>query len=483
MKNSSKPADQDSCPHGTDVLVSVPGAICQLIGLLEPEFDFRNVESILLHESKLNKRGLFLCQPPEEGFLSTRSGRSYFFPHGIPEGKSIFVAASRLGQQLESRHGFFDALRTLGCRTRAEEHFLITAAGVSADRFVRRIGDLFSIPVCEFRPLPQRPGEKWLDEQRHAKDSTVCYYSDLRPAKQSESTGRESNGIDDLLIGLAAQVYTVSVNAGGNTLAALDRRLDSGRDTRLLLDKALTNKRTQTQLLDSGATAWWLYGPESRMENDSTSSSGLGSEDPGEQQAPYLNTDEIDPTRFLSHWTRRRVGPWPGQTEADFLDDLIFGASRAKHDPLAALCRILACQRIIASHDLARDQTPVVCLSGVPNDKIPDRRKFRPHLARWDFEPFGISIDRDWLKSIGASPVIYGDETVFKELSHCDRPFFQLKKGRSGIDWAEEQEWRLARDLDLRQAGPTDAIVFVPDRQSAEVVSRISRWPVVVLGN
>ena len=109
---------------------------------------------------------------------------------------------------------------------------------------------------------------------------------------------------------------------------------------------------------------------------------------------------------------------------------------------------------------------------------------FRSHLSRWDFLPFGIAIDRHVLERIGARRVIYRADSDWPEIAPADRPFYQVASSESGkIDWRQEKEWRLVGELDLKQLGHDEAVVFVPTLQDAETVSSISRWPVVVLAD
>ncbi len=146
------------------------------------------------------------------------------------------------------------------------------------------------------------------------------------------------------------------------------------------------------------------------------------------------------------------------------------------------MARILASQRILATNQLTRDHQPVVCFSQLPLTQLPERRVFRKHLGRWDFQPFGIAIDRESLAEMGAKPVIYGDEEVWASLGDQQRPFFQLESTRrQDIDWREEQEWRLIGDVDLNRIGCDSAVVFVPSLPDAEVVAALSRWPIVCL--
>ena len=133
---------------------------------------------------------------------------------------------------------------------------------------------------------------------------------------------------------------------------------------------------------------------------------------------------------------------------------------------------------------MTRDPRPVICFADVRLEELPARQVFRPHLARWDFTPFGLAIDRNWLRDQGARPVIYGTDADWARLEMEDRPFFQFTPDSADshrIDWRTESEWRRVGDLDLRTI-PLDAIrVFVPTYEIALHFAPLSRWPIVVL--
>ncbi len=398
--------------------------------------------------------------------------RVYWIPLKLPAGKSIFLASSRLDQKLEDKPAWFDALRTFACHVDARHHFLITADRVASDEFVTRIAELFKIPLVRFVPFPEKINEKWICQAstNHASGECRCYYSESEAERR---TSKKTQAAKDRLLMLAAsEVRVLSCRKSGNTFHSVNERLAASLDTRILIDDQLTPPTTSAHFVESGATAWLLLnGTEEQPRSN-----------PARMNVPILQLDEINTENYLLHWTRRRVGQWPDQTRTQYLDDLIFGTTRAQHDPLAALCRILATDRIVATNSLTRDPTPVVCMSEVALSQLEELTIFRPHLSRWDFLPYGIAIDKEVLTCLGAKPVIYGQPTDWDEIHATDRPFFQIANSESGkISWRQEQEWRIVGELDLRQVPYNEAIVFVPTLRDAETVSSLSRWPVLVL--
>ena len=276
-------------------------------------------------------------------------------------------------------------------------------------------------------------------------------------------------GVDQLLAAAAAEVIVLSMRAKGNLERALLSRLERGQKTQILIAESLTKRRLSAKLLDAGARGWYLFSDQAREVDQDV------------PRGQIVSAEEVDSSEYLLHWTRRRSGPWPDQSLSRYLDELIFGSAEKERGGLAVLRRILATGRILASNDLTRDPRPVVCFSEVSFDELMQRRVFRPHLNRWDFQPFGVAIRKSWLQSQGARQVIYGDEKRWDSLENADRPFFQLCGESSKVDWSQEKEWRMVGDLNLRKLPLSEGVVFVPTAADASQVAVLSRWPVTAL--
>ena len=177
---------------------------------------------------------------------------------------------------------------------------------------------------------------------------------------------------------------------------------------------------------------------------------------------------------YLLHWTRSPDGPWPNEDPDDYLDALILGVESQDRTAFAALLRIIETQTLVASSHLIRGGHEVVCFSETPVESLPDRRVYRRHLHRWDFEPYGIAIRKSAIPS--ARPVQYGTAEDFANLPPASQPFFQLASENS--DWREEAEWRIVGDVDLGSLDPSDVFVFVPTDAEAQ---RVSRWSCIVI--
>lgn len=185
---------------------------------------------------------------------------------------------------------------------------------------------------------------------------------------------------------------------------------------------------------------------------------------------------------YLIHWTRSAEGPWPGQSLAAYQDDFLLDRASKFRSSLDVLLRILRSRCIAASSRAIRGGYRVVCFADVSLEELKNRRIFRTHRHRWDFNPYGIAILRRCLEDVGAKPVIYGDECRWRDLPTELRPFFQKARSRSGqYDWTSEREWRMVGDCNL-EGLPTEAVrVIVANATEARVACYFSRWPVLAL--
>ena len=417
----------------------------------------------------------------------TDSRQIFWSPHHELNFKnSFFIASSRIGRKLELIPNWFDALRTVCGRLAPENQVLLTAANVSTNPYVQRAAEIFQIPLIELRKFPKRLSTRWFEKTFAATEpetSKIVVY-----------VGHDSRSecMDEILMSVSEHVRLLSVSGNGNIYKSALRRLKktphpqtNNNPIWLLADDELTKHEVQEELIAAGACPWWLYKTEPIVDapvSEQEKATSLANQN--RTPCDIVSKHELNLDEYLLHWTRRQNDSWPGQSPLSAIDNLLFGSPFASQDRLATLCQILATGKLIAGGKLTRDSTPVVCFSGVIADQLPERRIFRSHLSRWDFETVGIAIRKDVLQSLGAKKVIYGDDDCWYELSPEQRPLFQLQQSKTKngvIDWREEKEWRVIGDVDLRRLKTTDAFLFVSNDEEANVVAKLSRWPVLVL--
>ncbi len=192
----------------------------------------------------------------------TELDRSLFwFPSGVPDGRSLLLASSRIGRRPEQKSGLFDAIRTVACRFDSRREFLITHDAMATHPYLVRAARLYDLPLVEFKPLPTSIDERWLQltwdacrghlAQRDI-PGCLCYY---RLSSDVETMQR-----DQFMMRLAWSLRLLSVSARGNCFhGAIHRLRHDPADTFLLVDRSLTSARITEQLCDAGAVRWWLY--------------------------------------------------------------------------------------------------------------------------------------------------------------------------------------------------------------------------------
>jgi predicted Rossmann fold nucleotide-binding protein DprA/Smf involved in DNA uptake len=166
-----------------------------------------------------------------------------------------------------------------------------------------------------------------------------------------------------------------------------------------------------------------------------------------------------DLSTYVFHYARSCPGPWPGQTLADYCRSLAEGLPESRHTAFDTLLRILNEGLIRGSSRLTRGPLPMVSFTECLPAELERIIRWRPGLVRWSFEPYGLGVPKDILESLGARPVVYGDESALAKVHEEDRPFFQVGKPE-GPEWADEREWRLKGDMDLRLV-PRERLVII----------------------
>ena len=339
---------------------------------------------------------------------------------------------------------------------------------------------------------PNQHSEQYSSSEDHPSDCGILWI-----ACAGENANDKKLIHDTASVFLANQLFVIELREGGKIAQLLDKRL-SCQDippgsTYLSLATTHAPKSRQSEpkdWLDRGAIGW-LNTRNSDLRDQRFVSDSPGFEPRTSVQSPYYDGTHqpIFPIRllgapaskYLVHCTRSRRGPWPDQSISQFHDDLMHNPWNAQPTVLETLQRILKQQRLIATNNFRRGSTVTLCFSSNEITELLSMRRFQSHLARWDWEPYGIMIDRDWLERNGARQVSYIDPETAKQSSDDELAFCQVLSAESNsTDWRKEQEWRIAGDIRLNQVPFSKAIVFVPTIAEAKTIQPLSRWPIVV---
>ncbi|MGI9517907.1 MAG: hypothetical protein ACR2NP_12720 [Pirellulaceae bacterium] len=401
--------------------------------------------------------------PKTPGDQAHASETLFWCPDGLPDGQYVALVSSRLGQRLGDCPEIADAMRTfltgLSC-----DQVVVNGKGTTLDVPLRRGCQLFRRRLIQLEPVPENCTAAWIEGILDTPCDDYCRVF----FHQDKGT------TDDAVFTFSEQIRILHARVGGNIYRLAEKHAvrTSRKLVMTLVDSEINNPSVTDQLRSFGCTDWFLYHARKSSTNPAVTARGIDS------NVLCVDLQSLD-GEFLSHWTRGRQRAMPDQSGLSQWDDLYFN-SFEQDGPLATLCRILAQQKLLASGLLVQDRFPVVCFTELPLGQFAEHRVFRPHLSRWDFEPWGISIRRSAIERLGGRPVEYGTAGQREGLTTGEKPFFVVINGESP-DWSAEREWRVAGDIDLRQLGPDDAVVFVPDEDAARVVAAYSRWPITIL--
>lgn len=190
----------------------------------------------------------------------------------------------------------------------------------------------------------------------------------------------------------------------------------------------------------------------------------------------------LDSGEYLIHCTRKRLGAWPDQSLSHYYDEAILQQWSVTLRPIDSLLRILRTQRLIATQHLRRGGVSTVCFSQQPLSRLLALHSFQSHVGRWDWEPYGVAIRKEWLQTQGARPVNYLHRKQIERLPAEEQAFAQPLPQRPGDrDWRVEEEWRMVGDVRLSRLASDQAWIFVPSESDARLLSPWSRWPVVAV--
>jgi hypothetical protein len=291
---------------------------------------------------------------------------------------------------------------------------------------------------------------------------------------------------------LAHRVFAISIRNGGKVAKIVEQRLKTdfippgttylSMHGSTLSGNPKSNHQNQNDWLQRGAIGWLQsVRPTSPTE---TAARCRDRSSPVTYQ-PLLGLGQFRKMGrdYLIHCTRARGGPWPDQSIDQFRDEALHAPWPSEPQPIATLERILRQQRLIATDHLRRSQIKTVCFSAQPLERLLSMRRFRSHLGRWDWEPYGMMIERSWLVQQGARPVRYVDSSTATNLDDAERAYIQVVSyEKNSIDWSQEQEWRIADDIRLPSIPFEKAMVFVASTAEARAIQSLSRWPIVVVG-
>jgi hypothetical protein len=410
--------------------------------------------------------------------------------------RKVAILSSRLGRAVDRRKTWWHGLRRLLFELQTRSPLVLTSEGSTCDRFLPCILPWFGLRALRVRrpSAYHRHFHDWITSLTY--DATVLY--ELPGVLLNESPGdaaerhkliskrRFGDLSDRALYQLCDELYILHVRRNGNLHRLLDQMIGLSEWAEKPIHLCVGDELVPELLADTWIHRSEWVGIAPKLTEPLEQVVAELSSQTHRSSAPVLDFEKRTSIPMLYHWTRHASGPWPDESHVDYVRDQLWGVSNRDHSALGTLTRIVASQRLLATNRLTRGANKVVCWTRCDLKEFRARCLFRSHLGRWDFSPFGIGACQEWLKQRGTRPVIYGAAPDWMRLPDSEKVFFQVRSTRGDrstkcIDWTAENEWRHVGDLDLSDLPPDRGLVFVPDRQAADQLARISPWPITVL--
>ncbi len=425
-------------------------------------------------------------------FVRWLGRRIIWWPNGIEYRRRISIMSSRLPRRKDLHQHWFDALRTAAVQADPETECFVTVHSTTAADAVSRAAALFRLPLLQVEICEQSEDQLnsiavWLHSESATSSSNLplgrsailsaAYTGD------SETSFPFSQSTRDSALACAGQrILSLSCREGGNVHAILQRRL-ADRPIPPVLILRNENDRTKSsipELQAAGAVPWLLHGSESEPSSSKSTSSKRGVlSQSSNHEVTNLEGPLLQPEDWLCHWTRECAGPWPDESNDDYLDALILNCPSADHSAVAALMRIVETGILLPSQ-LSRNS---VSFTQVPLSQFRSHRVYRRHLRRYDFEPWGIAVKQIALAQLGCRPVKYFQQ---ENDTQDDGPDWHLQPATDAshrIDWTREREWRLPAAIHLSDISKEDVVVFVDTIAEAKVLGNVSPWRVLTVPN
>lgn len=292
------------------------------------------------------------------------------------------------------------------------------------------------------------------------------------------ATNGQALSRDEVAIAVADRVDALFVRQRGKVERCLAARLRQRRDASTRVAITRHPRCGAGPLIAAGAIGWYLpqLDGETAAERRDIGLTLGGSDGDVTGDAGWADREG----QWLVHCTRALPAAPPGQTERQYLDAMLLGQADARDtSPLGTLRRIVRSGRLVASVGSTTHRHPVVCFSACALTELLARRCYRPHLHRWDYEPYGVAIRIDTARRIGVRPVVYGTPDDLRQIDASERHRFQPRG--TTYDWTQEREWRCPVDIDLTRLDPDSVRLFVPTAEDARQLAARGRWRVSVV--
>lgn len=440
------------------------------------------------------------------------------------DGDRVLLASSRIGSHWQELSDVAAAVRSYLAVSANPGSRLVTGTGLACQSLTINACQLFSRPCIDLI-LPKAKSIKvWsktvsagIDSQDEHPWKQAIYLSPLLESGPGPTPPPSTHAstalplVDRIVFEIATEVRALFLRPKSNSLQLMQiaatfpvhrKRAFVYLPSHAVLSQDTNHPKSTKdvthQLMQLGAIGWYVSSPVTTVDPLPNTESAIKKPmdqpfDPTMESSSPPDSDGALPgtvsgtvsllrateaENLLAHHTRATHGKWPEETDQEYW--LRWLTSDLKMPgAMMTLFRIVSQQRLRACGDLIPGSQPMVCFSQRSPFESFSKRQFRSHLGRWDYEPFGIAIDRQAMIQSGAQPVEYVQHA--RRLHPFQQKRFTHSKNRDAIDWSNEREYRLAGDLHLNAFDRDSLLVFVQTLDQAKQIAPFSRWPVKYL--
>jgi len=177
---------------------------------------------------------------------------------------------------------------------------------------------------------------------------------------------------------------------------------------------------------------------------------------------------EFNNWNYLTHWTSSLFAPYPNETLFDFYQSILNSKNIYSHNAFNTLINILKTKIIIANNKIIKGKYNVISFTENNPKETIKFMLWRNNRFRYNYEPYGIAINKDYLIKIGAKKVIYENNTNFNQLNEEEKPFFQYY----GKDkrWQFENEWRYLGNLNIENIPKQNILILVKTEKEKKYI-------------
>ncbi|XZE18676.1 hypothetical protein SH449x_003976 [Pirellulaceae bacterium SH449] len=423
----------------------------------------------------------------------------------------VGIVSSHLSQTAFATESWQNALLSALSFARRENAAVLFAMDTPYASAIRNACSRTKSAYIEVTSIPVSTSTtKSFDSPKQSDSTTIQSVNHLIVHRYADTNLAKLNALpflDRFVFALSSYLFVLDINPTGKIAKLVDLRLDAKEFPvgSLFLAYSVPAysvpavhsvpvqpiSRSATRKLDwirdrmgRGAVGWSICTSNTeRPRNENVSC--LCKRSPPYTVAPILSYEHLVSStgNYLIHCTRARQGAWPDQSAAQFYDEFLIQPWQQSPTAFQSLQRILETKRIVATSHLKTGAVPTISFTAREISELLAARSFESHLARWDWEPYGLMVSKRWLEAAGCRPVLYRKRNELRDLDPEELIFAQpyddtQLSGKKGRDWRVEKEWRLPQDLRLHQVPFSQAMVFVKSRWQAKQLAPVSNWPI-----